>query len=196
MATIRSTPPRRPRCPFSVTLTSYQVGRPWMFDGKLLRGLTGIPIRRNDFANSSLADAEPEPFTLANLTTKSLSASMRAVFVVAVVISIFVGVVELAGDRVELELAVCRLVGEELLPHGIGGLADFRRWQAQFRVLRGKLHLAGAVQAPEKDEGFGNGAAHGQQAVVAQDESLVVAAQALGQAGTFIQPHARPFEVV
>src|SRR5438874_3581660 len=105
MATMRSTPPpRRPSQPRSDTRTSYQVGRPWMFDGKMLRGLTGIPIRRKDFANSSLADAEPEPFTLANLTTKSLSASMRVVFVVAVVISILVGVVELARDRVELEL--------------------------------------------------------------------------------------------
>src|SRR5262249_15571584 len=65
----------------------YQVGRPWMFDGKMLRGLTGIPIRRNDLANSSFAEAEPEPLTLANFTTKSLSASMRLVVVVAVVMS-------------------------------------------------------------------------------------------------------------
>ena len=43
----------------------------------MLRGETGIPMRRKDLANSSLAEAEPEPFTLANLTTKSLTASMR-----------------------------------------------------------------------------------------------------------------------
>src|SRR5262245_44755489 len=71
-----STPPRRPRCPASVTRTSYQVGRPWMLEGKMLRGLTGMPMRRKLLANSSLAEAEPEPLTLANLTTKSLSASI------------------------------------------------------------------------------------------------------------------------
>ena len=69
-------PPRRPSQPRSVTRTSYQVGRPWMFDGKILRGLTGTPMRRIAFANNSFADAEPEPLTLANLTTKSLMASM------------------------------------------------------------------------------------------------------------------------
>src|SRR5579885_1488291 len=47
-----------------------------MLDGKMLRGETGTPMRRMDLANSSLADAEPEPLTLANLTTKSLVASM------------------------------------------------------------------------------------------------------------------------
>src|SRR5579859_2320666 len=69
-------PPRRPSQPCSVTRTSYQVGRPWMFDGKMLRGLTGTPMRRIAFANSSLAEAEPEPLTLANLTTKSLLAAI------------------------------------------------------------------------------------------------------------------------
>ena len=38
-----------------MTRTSYQVGRPWMFDGKMLRGLTGTPMRRIALANSSLA---------------------------------------------------------------------------------------------------------------------------------------------
>jgi len=42
----------------------------------MLRGLTGTPMRRIALANSSLADAEPEPLTLANLTTKSLTAVM------------------------------------------------------------------------------------------------------------------------
>src|SRR5258708_21008786 len=70
-----STPPRRPRYPFSVTLTSYQVGRPWMFEGKMLRGLTGTPMRRMARANSSLAEADPEALTVANLTTKSLTAA-------------------------------------------------------------------------------------------------------------------------
>src|SRR5262245_20741331 len=47
-----------------------------MFDGKMLRGLTGTPTRRIAFANSVFADAEPEPLTLANLTTKSLTPSI------------------------------------------------------------------------------------------------------------------------
>src|SRR5688572_7903212 len=75
---MRSTPPRRPRWPASVTRTSYQVGRPWMLEGKMLRGLTGTPMRRIAFANNSLAEAEPEPLTFANLTTKSLTASRGA----------------------------------------------------------------------------------------------------------------------
>src|ERR1041384_3920634 len=76
MQTIRSTPPRRPSQPSPDTRTSYQVGRPWMFEGKMLRAQTGTPIRRIERANSSLADADPEPFTLANLTTKSLTAAI------------------------------------------------------------------------------------------------------------------------
>src|SRR5260221_2102084 len=74
---MRSTPPRRPSHPDSETRTSYQVGRPWMFDGKMLRGLTGTPMRRMALAKSSFAEAEPEPLTLANLTTKALTDSMR-----------------------------------------------------------------------------------------------------------------------
>src|SRR6476660_998981 len=78
IATIMSTPPRRPRWPLSLIRTSKQVGRPWMFDGKMLRELTGMPIRSTDLANSALALAEPEPLTLANLTTKSLTAVIAA----------------------------------------------------------------------------------------------------------------------
>ena len=44
-----------------------------MFDGKMLRGETGTPMRRMARANSSLALAEPEPLTLANRTTKSFT---------------------------------------------------------------------------------------------------------------------------
>src|ERR1700682_2551186 len=51
-----------------------------MFDGKMLRGETGTPIRRIARAKSSFADAEPEPLTLANLTTKSLTASTLFMF--------------------------------------------------------------------------------------------------------------------
>src|SRR6185437_3555962 len=77
IATIRSVPPRRPSQPASLTRTSYHVGRPWMLEGKMLRGLTGTPMRRMHLANNSLADAEPEPLMFANLTTKSLVAEMR-----------------------------------------------------------------------------------------------------------------------
>src|SRR5580704_3755649 len=74
IATIRWTPPRRPSQPWPDTRTSYQVGRPWMLEGKILRDATGTPMRRIERANISLAEAEPEPFTLANLMTKSLTA--------------------------------------------------------------------------------------------------------------------------
>src|ERR1051325_11021523 len=77
MATIRSTPPRRPRCPASVIRTSYQVGRPWMVDRKMLRAATGTPIRITERAKRPLALAEPDPLTLANLTTKSLTACLE-----------------------------------------------------------------------------------------------------------------------
>ena len=45
-----------------------------MLLGKMLRGLTGTPMRKIALANNSLALAEPEPLTLANLMTKSLVA--------------------------------------------------------------------------------------------------------------------------
>src|SRR3974377_937681 len=71
--TIRSVPPRAPRWPASDTRTSYQVGKPWMLDGKMLRGAAGMPIRSTARANISLALAEPEPLTLAKRTTKSFT---------------------------------------------------------------------------------------------------------------------------
>ena len=73
IATMRSRPPRAPRWPASEMRTSYQVGRPWMLEGKMLRADTGTPMRRTERANSSLALAEPEPLTLANRTTKSFT---------------------------------------------------------------------------------------------------------------------------
>ena len=69
-------PPRRPTYPCSETRTSYQVGRPWMFDGKMLRAETGTPMRMIDLAKRPLALAEPEPFTFANLTTKSFTRAL------------------------------------------------------------------------------------------------------------------------
>src|SRR5689334_20415184 len=44
----------------------------------MFRELAGIPIRRIDLANSELALAEPDPLTLANLTTKSLTLCIAA----------------------------------------------------------------------------------------------------------------------
>ena len=44
-----------------------------MLEGKMLRGETGTPWRRIARANSSLAEAEPEPLTLAKRTTKSFT---------------------------------------------------------------------------------------------------------------------------
>src|SRR5512145_635710 len=45
-----------------------------MLDGKMLRAPTGTPMRRIALANRPFALAEPDPFTLANLTTKSFVA--------------------------------------------------------------------------------------------------------------------------
>ena len=42
-----------------------------MFDGKIFFGVTGTPIRNTALVNSAFADAEPVPFTFANLITKS-----------------------------------------------------------------------------------------------------------------------------
>ena len=72
IATMMSTPSRRPAKPRSDTRTSYHVGRPSMLEGKMLRVATGMPMRNSAFANMLLAEAEPEPLTLAKRITKSL----------------------------------------------------------------------------------------------------------------------------
>ena len=72
IATIKSIPSRRPRYPSPFTRTSNHVGNPCLFHGKIFLGDTGTPIRNTAFANKELALAEPDPFTLANLITKSL----------------------------------------------------------------------------------------------------------------------------
>ena len=43
-----------------------------MFDGKMFLALTGTPIRNIVLATIVLAEALPEPLTVANLITKSL----------------------------------------------------------------------------------------------------------------------------
>src|SRR3569833_2602783 len=50
-----------------------------MFDGKMLRGETGTPMRITARANISLSLAEPEPLTLAKRTTKSFTRLSGAV---------------------------------------------------------------------------------------------------------------------
>jgi hypothetical protein len=44
-----------------------------MLDGNMFFGVTGTPILNTALVNKAFADAEPVPFTLANLTTKSLT---------------------------------------------------------------------------------------------------------------------------
>ena len=73
MATMRSIRPERARQPSRVTRISYQVGSPWMFDGKKFFPTTGTPIRKIAFMTSAFALAEPEPLTLANLSVKSFT---------------------------------------------------------------------------------------------------------------------------
>ena len=76
MATAISTLPERARYPRWLARTSYQVGRPWMLEGKKFLPATGIPIRNRVFISNELALAEPVPFTLAMRIVKSLSAGM------------------------------------------------------------------------------------------------------------------------
>src|SRR5215471_6374847 len=52
-----------------------------MFEGKMLRGATGTPMRSIDLAKRRFAEAEPEPLTLANFTTKSLTRAMGVTFI-------------------------------------------------------------------------------------------------------------------
>src|SRR3954466_9406871 len=49
-----------------------------MFEGKMLREAIGTPMRMKERAKSRFAEADPDPFTLANLTTKSFVRSRRA----------------------------------------------------------------------------------------------------------------------
>src|SRR3954470_18112184 len=49
-----------------------------MFEGKMLREAIGTPMRMKERAKSRFAEADPDPFTFANLTTKSFVRSRRA----------------------------------------------------------------------------------------------------------------------
>src|SRR5262245_30203098 len=77
-----------------------------MFDGKMFFGLTGMPMRNTVLANIVFALADPEPFTVANLQTKSLTPLMFNTLRVSGDIGIVVG---------EARLRRLRLRKEELL---------------------------------------------------------------------------------
>src|ERR1035437_7743145 len=72
-ATTRSISGGRAVYPSLLTRMSYQVGRPWMFDGKMFLPETGIPIRKIDCMSSALALALPVPLTVAILKEKTLT---------------------------------------------------------------------------------------------------------------------------
>src|SRR3954468_19454515 len=58
--------------PSLLTRISYQVGSPWMFDGKTFLPVTGTPIRKIACMSRLLALAEPVPLTVPILNEKSL----------------------------------------------------------------------------------------------------------------------------
>src|SRR5262245_10622814 len=113
-----------------------------MFDGKILRGETGTPIRRIDLANSSFAEADPEPFTLANLTTKAL---MDWIFVVMGAFPLRLSCFFLRGSAA---VSGVRHVEEELLHvPGAGGAALGAQAAVQAHVLVLHHHLRGLERA-------------------------------------------------
>src|SRR5215208_6226855 len=63
--------------PSLLTRISYQVGSPWMLDGKTFFPEIGIPMRKIACISSAFALAEPVPFTVPILKAKSLMPGMR-----------------------------------------------------------------------------------------------------------------------
>jgi len=51
----------------------YQVGNPWMFDGKIFLPETGMPIRKSARRMVVLAVALPDPFTVENVMLKQFT---------------------------------------------------------------------------------------------------------------------------
>src|SRR5258708_23201141 len=74
-----------------------------MFDGKMFFGLTGTPMRNTVFANMVFALADPEPFTVANLQTKSLTPLMCNTLRVSADVGIVVDEARLRGLRLDEE---------------------------------------------------------------------------------------------
>src|ERR1039458_8994611 len=73
MATIRSYCEALAVCPEALTLISYQVGSPWMLEGKRFFPDTAAPIRKMASIRRLLVLAEPVPLTLASLMANSLT---------------------------------------------------------------------------------------------------------------------------
>src|ERR1035437_8831619 len=76
-ATTRSISGGRAVYPSLLTRMSYQVGRPWMFDGKMFLPETGIPIRKIDCMRRLFALADPVPLTVAILKANELTEDGR-----------------------------------------------------------------------------------------------------------------------
>jgi hypothetical protein len=55
-----------------LTRISYQVGSPWIFDGKTFFPVTGTPIRKIACMIRPLAEADPVPLAVAILNANSL----------------------------------------------------------------------------------------------------------------------------
>src|ERR1035437_1326501 len=76
-ATTRSISGGRAVYPSLLTRISYQVGSPWMFDGKMFLPETGIPIRKMLCIRRLFALADPVPFTVAILKANELTEDGR-----------------------------------------------------------------------------------------------------------------------
>src|SRR5712691_6815979 len=124
-----------------------------MFDGKMLRGKTGMPMRRKLFANSSFADAEPEPLTLANLMTKSLTASILFIalggFLLPVAAAAGAGVGHLEQELLHVPGAGRAALGAQaavqadvlVLHHDAAGLERSRDIEVLREVARRRVQL-------------------------------------------------------
>src|SRR6476646_8537497 len=75
-----------------------------MLEGKMFLGLTGMPMRNSVLAKMVLAEADPEPLTVANFTTKSLIPLIA----------------DLASLQMGSDSAPARWSGNSLLHGGVG----------------------------------------------------------------------------
>jgi hypothetical protein len=73
MATRISTLSRRAVCPSLLARMVYQVGRPWILEGKRFLPLTGIPIRNRARRRARFEVWLPEPFAVATTIEKSFT---------------------------------------------------------------------------------------------------------------------------
>lgn len=66
----------------------YQVGIPWMFEGKIFRAETGIPILNIARSMVLLAVALPDPLTVAKVIEKSFILGSTAIFNPLIILSL------------------------------------------------------------------------------------------------------------